>query len=226
MWRSIRRTVENVRLIIVSDDSAFGRRVANMTGSVADRIETLRPDFAIARAKDSGNHIAVLDGDQAGAVLLCETLSENPASAVLVMGRREDDAWAQRLLEAGARGVLTTLHEAEEFAKAVRVILDGGIWARRRWISGALIRLASAHRDPAPDFAAHLSAREREVCRFAVRGFSNKELAARLDISEATVKAHLTHIFRKLAIQGRSQLAAVYHGFAPAPAPTSRSEFD
>jgi DNA-binding CsgD family transcriptional regulator len=58
---------------------------------------------------------------------------------------------------------------------------------------------------------ARLSRREREVLRHAATGISNKELAARLDISEATVKVHLTRIFQKLGISSRAALAATYH---------------
>lgn len=56
-----------------------------------------------------------------------------------------------------------------------------------------------------------LSPREQQVVQLIVRGFSNLEIASRLGITEATVKAHLTHIFQKLALRGRGQLVARYH---------------
>jgi len=56
-----------------------------------------------------------------------------------------------------------------------------------------------------------LSRREREVLHYAATGIRNKQLADQLAISEATVKAHLTHIFKKLGVGGRAELAAVYH---------------
>jgi DNA-binding NarL/FixJ family response regulator len=57
-----------------------------------------------------------------------------------------------------------------------------------------------------------LSTRETEVFRHAATGVGNKELADRLAISQATVKVHLTHIFQKLGVQSRAELAAAYHG--------------
>ena len=60
-----------------------------------------------------------------------------------------------------------------------------------------------------------LSRREREIFRQAASGLANKEVASRLAIGEATVKAHLTHIFQKLGVRGRAELAALYHGVTP-----------
>jgi len=54
-----------------------------------------------------------------------------------------------------------------------------------------------------------LSAREREVMLLVVEGLSNKETAHQLNMSESTVKVHLHSIYRKLAINNRTQLAAV-----------------
>ena len=161
-------------------------------------------------------HIVILDARASGAIGLCEALSTNPATLVLIVGAADDDAWAQRALEAGARGLLTDERATQDFAKALEVVAAGGLWARRRWIAASLTRLAAALRDPASGFETLLS-REREVCRCAVLGFSNKEVATRLDISEATVKAHLGHIFQKLGVQKRGQLAAAYHGFLAIP---------
>jgi len=79
---------------------------------------------------------------------------------------------------------------------------------------------ASTARSASEEVLEHqLSSREREVFRHAATGLSNKELADRLAISRATVKAHLTQIFQKLGVNGRAQLAAVYHGVVK---PTTR----
>jgi DNA-binding CsgD family transcriptional regulator len=61
-----------------------------------------------------------------------------------------------------------------------------------------------------------------EVFRQAAAGLSNKEVAARLTISQATVKAHLSRIFQKLGLRRRSELVATYHGLVP-PAPNRTS---
>jgi DNA-binding NarL/FixJ family response regulator len=108
--------------------------------------------------------------------------------------------------------------------KAIRVVRDGQIWARRQVLEARLERLSLS---VAPAIAEsgleeRLSQREQEVFRRAATGLSNKELADALVISEATVKAHLTSIFQKLGVRGRSELAAAYHGMIPpGPRPLS-----
>jgi DNA-binding CsgD family transcriptional regulator len=93
-------------------------------------------------------------------------------------------------------------------------VREGQIWARRQTIEAWAERIIAGPSEP-PRIAAlelGLSTREKEVLRHAATGLSNKELAGRLAISEATVKVHLTHIFQKLGVRGRAELAAVYHG--------------
>ena len=60
-----------------------------------------------------------------------------------------------------------------------------------------------------------LTPREKDVLALLADGYRNREIADRLAISRATVKAHLTQIFQKLGVNGRAQLAAMYHGVFP-----------
>jgi DNA-binding CsgD family transcriptional regulator len=104
-------------------------------------------------------------------------------------------------------------------------VSEGQVWARRGVLARMEHRSASsaAGRGGESMLDQHLSDREREVCRQAAMGLSNREMAKRLAISQATVKAHLTRIFQKLGVRGRTELAAAYHGMLPlaprAPSP-------
>ena len=69
-----------------------------------------------------------------------------------------------------------------------------------------LVTASSARRDGTATLDRHLSRREREIFRHAATGLGNKEIAMRLVIGEATVKAHLTSIFQKLGVRNRSQV--------------------
>jgi DNA-binding NarL/FixJ family response regulator len=118
---------------------------------------------------------------------------------------------------AGARGILTTSARPADLVKALRMVHQGEIWARRQVMAAWIEHLARDYRDRSDGeslLAGRLSDREREVFRLAATGLGNKELAERLAISQATVKVHLTHIFQKLGLRGRAELAAAYHGLA------------
>lgn len=141
---------------------------------------------------------------------------------LILVNAPDDDESAVEALAMGVRGILSRDSSGEDLIKAIQVVHDGGIWARRRWLNACVHRAAASRRriesKPGPRLDARLSNREREVFRHAATGAGNKELATLLSISEATVKAHLTRIFQKLGVSGRAELAAAYHGLRPVPA--------
>jgi DNA-binding NarL/FixJ family response regulator len=144
-------------------------------------------------------------------------LRANALPYTIVVNAPETDGWAADALSAGVRGLLSSDATASELLRAIHVVHDGGIWARRRWLIAYVQRATDRRRGPVgmkatTSLDARLSKREREVFRHAATGAGNKELATRLAISEATVKVHMTRIFRKLGLHGRAELAAAYHG--------------
>jgi DNA-binding NarL/FixJ family response regulator len=155
--------------------------------------------------------------DVSGGVPLTGVASDGQGPHVIAVNAPEDDAWAVDMLGAGVRGILSHACGADELAKAIRVVHEGGLWAPRRWLTTYVqgkARPPRQHVDPEAvhELDALLSRREREVFRHAATGMGNKELADRLAISEATVKSHLTRIYRKVGVTGRAELAAAYHG--------------
>ncbi|HEU4926397.1 MAG TPA: response regulator transcription factor, partial [Vicinamibacterales bacterium] len=142
---------------------------------------------------------------------------------LIVVNAPDDDEWAVDMLGIGVRGILSRDSSGEDLIKAIHVVHEGGLWARRRWLDACVHRAAASRRplDRQSSFRldGRLSNREREVFRHAATGAGNKELATLLSISEATVKAHLTRIFQKLGVSGRAELAAAYHGLRPVAAP-------
>lgn len=102
--------------------------------------------------------------------------------------------------------------------KAIASIAKGDIWLQRHLIPkviGQLVSLANAQTNPPEKIHLNnnlqlLTHRERDVAKMICTGGSNKAIASLLNISERTVKAHLTSIFQKLDIQDRLQLAILY----------------
>jgi len=159
--------------------------------------------------------VVVIDWRVSGALRLCAELTTCGAGVVMISVPDTVDAGIQALT-AGADGIVYQSQPTSDVARAVEVVAKRQVFAPRHVVVALWMRSkAAAKRHPQlsdPDPDERLSAREREVYRHTAAGLSNKELAERLSISEATVKVHLTHIFRKLGVRSRGELAAAYFG--------------
>jgi len=160
-------------------------------------------------------HILIVDAQIVGALTACAGLRQNGTRPwVILAGAEPDDAWAVQALKCGARGILAKSATVETLIKAVRLVHQGQVWASHRVLTLMVEELAARSPGAGPLDAAlrsRLSRREQDIAQLIASGLSNQEVAHRLAITEATVKAHLTHIFQKLMLRGRGQLAALYH---------------
>jgi len=173
--------------------------------------------------RSSFPHILLVDAQTEGALEICRELRlKGVRPWVILAGVDWDERWAVEALKTGARGILSKNATVESLLKAVRVVHQGEVWASKRVIALTVEELAACSVNPAVGklaFRERLSGREHEIVQLIVGGLSNLEAANRLGITEATVKAHLTRIFQKLALRGRAQLTARYYGSVVAPAP-------
>lgn len=110
-------------------------------------------------------------------------------------------------IDAGALGYLLKDAEPEDLERGIRAAARGEAPLDPRAARELLGPRGSAGAAPAPAAGADLSAREREVLVLVGRGMPNKVIAARLGISEKTVKAHLTNVFRRIGVTDRTQAA-------------------
>ena len=212
-----------VRVALLSDSALFRSGLQRLLGT--------DPSFRVVaeltappvrnQLRSSLPHILLVDAQTAGALEICRELRLNGVRPwVILAGADRDERWAVEALKTGARGILSKSATVESLLKAVRVVHQGEVWASKRVIALTVEELAARSVNPAGKlaFRERLSGREQEIVQLIVGGLSNLEAANRLGITEATVKAHLTRIFQKLALRGRAQLMARYHGSAVAPA--------
>ena len=146
---------------------------------------------------------------------------ELPGTEVLILTTYADDRSLFPALEAGARGYLTKDAGADEIERAIRAVHEGRTHleasVQERLVAAAL----AAPLQPAesPDLPDGLTAREAEVLGLIASGLSNREIAERLYLSNATVKTHVNRIFAKTGARDRAQAVryAFEHGLATAP---------
>lgn len=125
-----------------------------------------------------------------------------PKVQVLVLTTYDTDSEIVRAVEAGATGYLLKDVPREELFRAVRLCARGEAVLS----PPVAARLLGRMRSPAEE---NLSVRELEVLSLVSKGFSNKEIARKLKISEATVKTHLLHTFAKLGVDDRTAAVTV-----------------
>jgi two-component system NarL family response regulator len=132
------------------------------------------------------------------------------------------------LLKAGAKGCCRRGIDPDSLQQVLSVTSNGGVWVTRSLLPrlvSELRKYVDAHRKPAEtpanDALAELTQREREIVRLIVDGASNKEVASSLNISERTVKGHLSNVFQKLGVSDRLKLVLYVREGKPAGAPAS-----
>jgi Response regulator containing a CheY-like receiver domain and an HTH DNA-binding domain len=137
-----------------------------------------------------------------------------PEGHVIVMTQAFEADVEVALLKAGAKGCCRRGIDPESLQQVLTVTHGGGVWVTRSLLPRLVMELhryAAAHNAratvrPGIDHLAGLTVREREVIRLVVEGATNKEVAAALEISERTVKGHLSNIFQKLGVPDRLKL--------------------
>jgi DNA-binding NarL/FixJ family response regulator len=187
-------TREDVRVAVEADPRFT---VVALAGDAAEAVQAAlreQPDVALLDMRMPGG----------GAAAAWEITARLPGTraVMLTVSRSDEDLFAA--LRAGAAGYLLKNAPPPELARAVRAahageaLLDPVVAAR-------LVETLAGDGDPLD----RLTPREREVLELIGRGFPNKRIARRLEVSEKTVKTHVGHVLAKLGVTDRTQAAVV-----------------
>ncbi len=179
--------------------------VADTVTALSGKIRTLAPSVIIVDAELLDHPIERQVG---------QIVAWSAAGRVIVMTPVFDEDEEISLLKAGAKGCCRRGIDPESLQQVLNVTYGGGVWVTRSLLPRLvteLRRYADAQRrpgteKPVPDKLAELTRREKEIVRLIVGGASNKHVATVLDISERTVKGHLSNVFQKLGVSDRLKL--------------------
>ena len=135
----------------------------------------------------------------------------------LILSDKPDEETAFKLIHSGAYGYSNTYISQKMLNDAVKQILNGDVWMGKRltrYLSECLLEDINNEETEntavdVEEFMTKLTNREKEVAQRIAHGCSNKCVANKLDISERTVKAHLSSIFEKTGIKDRVHLALI-----------------
>ncbi len=200
--------------VLIVDDHPVARRGLQMIVSAAygdvDCADAADATTALTQAASFRPDLVLLDMHMPGTVTapaLCARLREVlPAATVVVVTAFDSSAEIRDCLLAGAAGCLLKDTAEMDMAAALRAVMAGGPALDSR-IAYRLAR--DLVREPAQAATPQLSAREKDVLELLAEGSSNRAIAIRLELSEATVKGHVSRLLDKL--NATSRLEAVIH---------------
>lgn len=172
-------------------------RDLEIVGQAIDGQDVLR------RAIELVPDMVIMDISMAGASGLEATAAlkaRYPRIKIIALTRHRDEALAHEMLRAGASGYVLKQSRAETLLQAVRSVVAGGTY-----LDPGIARLLveQARRQGPETGPVPLSQREEEVIRAVAWGYSNKEIAAKLNLSVKTVEAHKANALLKLGLHGR-----------------------
>jgi DNA-binding NarL/FixJ family response regulator len=207
-----------VTTVVLADDQRVVRE------GLASLLSFLPGIEVVGTASDGDEAVALVDRLRPDVVLMdlrmprCDGVAATrrlreagSPTQVIVLTTYADDRSVVEALRAGARGFLTKDAGAAEIERAIAAVVRGEA-AIDPAVQHHVVE-AVAGRPELPD---GITRREAEVLSLIAEGLSNGEIAARLFVSEATVKSHVNHLFTKTGVRDRAQAVAYAyrHGFA------------
>lgn len=201
--------MSKLRVLLADDHEIVRAGVKMLVDAQSDMSvvgEASNGDDAIKLAADLSPDVIVMDISMPGLNGLKATKrikQTNPKIKILTLTRHTDDGYLQQLIKAGANGYVLKQSAPAELVNAIRVVGGGKSYldpALTEKVMGGYLRQETALSNSQK---VEISARESEVLRLIAWGHSNKEIAARLDLSVKTIEAHKANAMSKLGISSR-----------------------
>jgi len=144
------------------------------------------------------------NGDLYGLIRIRE---DYPSLPIAVVSGSEDVNIVSKVMGYGAMGFIPKSSSSDDIANAINQILEGDTWLPTE-LKSKVAEIEGADREIAAQVAS-LTTQQYRVLQYLHEGLLNKQIAYELHISEATVKAHITAIFRKLGVYNRTQAVLI-----------------
>ncbi len=201
--------------VLIADGSGFRHRVRRLlegaddilvVGEATNRSELsnvvheLRPDVLLFDLEMPGPD---------GLAVSSEMNFDSLPTRVIVLAGTGFNGNVVQAVRRGARGALDKRYASDLLLKSIRKVHAGEFWLENRTTAEILDAYRSSGECAQRRRSFWLSGREKEIAQLAVQGYRNREIAARLFISEVTVKNHLHNIFRKVGVSHRLELTSL-----------------
>jgi DNA-binding NarL/FixJ family response regulator len=214
--RIIRQNL-STKVAIVQENVTFRRYLADLISrdkGCSYVCACASAEEAVAEIPSHKPDVVLLDARLPGAsgVAYAAHLHEKlPNVQIIMLTASKDIKTVLLAFKAGAVGYLLKRAGDREILNAIAEARSGGAPMSKEIARMVVRSFSEPARSTVPDVAGKISEREMEILALLAEGFPNKEIAARLFISRATVRTHLMHIYEKLHVRSRTEAAAKYH---------------
>ncbi len=212
-WSRDSFLMAKIQLLLLDDHTLFRAMLSRL-------LETESDFRVVANCSSSAEALDALGRNQVDLVLLDYDLGNRQTglqfarevrearytSRIFIVTAGMNDADYVRALGLGVCGIFLKHSPPEMLIEAIRKVMAGETWIDPRCVQGLVKAVESEGRNARKN---QLSERERDVLKGVFSGFSNKEIAAQLSISEASVKSALQQLFVKTGVRTRSQLVRI-----------------
>jgi DNA-binding NarL/FixJ family response regulator len=206
----------SMTVLLVDDHPLFREGLRQLLRDLDEGAEVLAEEdaedgLAVAKLRDDLD-LVCLDLTMPGMNGLAAVehfVQEAPGVPVVIISGHEEPARVRRALALGAVGYIPKSTSASVMADALRLVLGGGVYVPPLMLADAQPESVASTRHPgSPEpTGEHLTERQVNVLELLALGKSNKVIARELDVSEKTVKSHITAVFRALGVVNRTQAA-------------------
>lgn len=200
-----------MRILIVDDHTLFREGLKFLLAELDPRVEFIEADRCAAIGGFVNGQqvdIVLLDlnlPDAKGIQGLARVRESLPEATIVSLSSEDDPRIILEVIEQGAAGFIPKSSSRQVLIAALRLVLAGGVYLPPHALQRPADRTVAEQKQPEINPLIHLTDRQREVLQLAVRGKSNKAIAREMNISDATVKAHLSACFRALGVKNRTE---------------------
>jgi two-component system nitrate/nitrite response regulator NarL len=202
---------QTINLLLLDDHAMFRQglaRVLEKEPGIKIVAQCSTSAQALEILPKSGATMVLLDvdlGPERALDFVTQAKKKGFAGQILVVTAGVSGQEAVQLVQAGVAGILHKQHSTEKLSDAIRQVAAGEVCLEQDYLT-SLFRSVDRTK---PQTQPKLTERDKTVLRFIFQGLTNKDISARLEISEGAVKASLRQLFDKLGVRTRAQLVKV-----------------
>ena len=201
-----------VKILIVDDYPIIREGLTQMINHEDDLVVCAQAENAhqaLLAIKKARLDMVVVDislKDRSGLELIKDIRAQYPDMAILALSMHDESLYAERALRAGASGYIMKLEATKNVVKAIRRVLDGGVYLSDNMTARMVHKLVGHEANEIASTADSLSDRELEVFTMIGRGTGTRQIAQKLCLSVKTIETYRAHIKEKLDLEDAEAL--------------------